>query len=202
MNDVNATPLHGSAPGAGTVRDWRRGLPALVGRRAFVREVDARDAANLLAELNDPEVTRFVPQPPNTLDGFDRFIGWAIRLRAEGDGACFSVLPLDKSVPLGLISLRKPEQDTSPWTWGFIFGESAWGTGLFHDAAQVVLPFAFEVIGLSSLEAWSPLANGRAHGALAKLGAEPELKRNTLCPDGRSGDYVVWTISASTLRRH
>jgi RimJ/RimL family protein N-acetyltransferase len=180
---------------------WRDGLPSLTGRRAFVREVEPRDAPSLLRELNAIEVKRFVPPPPDTLEGFDRFIAWAIRLRSEGQGACFSVLPLQKSTPVGLMSLRKPDQETAPWTWGFIFGSSAWGTGLFQDAALHVLTFAFGTMRLSTLEAWSPLTNGRAHGALAKLGAEPELRRKVQSPDGRSGDYVVWTISPSMLPR-
>jgi RimJ/RimL family protein N-acetyltransferase len=181
---------------------WREGLPALTGTRAFVREVEVRDAPVLLKELNAPEVRRFVPPPPDTLDGFERFIGWALRLRSQGHGACFCVSAIDKSAPVGLMSLRRPEHDSVPWNWGFIFGAGAWGTGLFHDAALQVLTFAFNEMRLPLIEAWSPLTNGRAHGALGKLGAEPELRRRVQSPDGRCGDYVVWTTSPDTLRRN
>ena len=94
----------------------------------------------------------------------------------------------------GIISLRAPKVPGVPWNWGFVFGSPAWGTGAFAEAARLALDFGFHDIGLPAIEAWCPLSNGRAHGALAKLGAEPELVKNVDAPDGRHGRFIRWTI--------
>lgn len=174
---------------------WQQGLPELAGLRARLREVSPADAAVLVEEIATSEVVRFLPPAPATAAGFESFINRAIQGRASGECFCFAVLAPSDSMPVGLIMLRAPGSDHSAWDWGFVFGRRAWGTGLFAEAAGLVLAFAFNVVGIDKLEAWSILPNGRAHGALAKLGAEPELRRQVRAPDGRFGDFILWTLA-------
>ena len=70
--------------------------------------------------------------------------------------------------------------------WGFALGAEFWGTGMFVDGAELVLDFAFDVLGVHRLEARAALKNGRGNGALQKLGAMQEgvLRRSFL----RNGD--------------
>src|SRR5262245_59645400 len=71
--------------------DWRTGLPVLTGQRVTLRELRLSDAASLFAMLTTEEVSRFISPPPNTIEGFERFIAWTIRQRTAGTYACFAV---------------------------------------------------------------------------------------------------------------
>jgi RimJ/RimL family protein N-acetyltransferase len=182
--------------------DWRAGLPILTGPHVCCREAEPGDAASLAGEFADAEVRRFIAKPPESVDGFEKFLQWAIHERRDGRGLLYAVLTAAPDLRLaGLISLRMPHVPGAAWNWGFVFGARSWGTGLFGESSRLVLRFVFASLGLPELEAWSPLANGRAHRALAKLGAEPELRRDAEAPDGRRGHYIRWTITPEDLRR-
>ena len=77
-----------------------------------------------------------------------------------------------------------------------------WGTGLFVEAANLVLAFAFDTMGVHRIEARTALANGRANGALRKLGAarEGRLRRSFLVGNEYHDD-VLWALLADDWRR-
>jgi RimJ/RimL family protein N-acetyltransferase len=174
--------------------EWRNGLPSLMGPRVTVRELCPEDAGSLHAALTAPDVSRFVPPPPSTTAGFEQFIKRGLQERAAGRAAIFGVQLVGESDAVGLVAFRAPTEPQLPWHWGFIFGRRTWGTGIFQEAAQLCLSFAFGTLQLRIVEAWCSLANGRANGALAKLGATPELRRQACAPDGRFGDFLVWSV--------
>lgn len=179
-------------------RDWRQGLPQLSRGPVRLREVDVSDVSALMAFLTTPDTARFIPPPPTTVEGFEAFIRAMHDGRAAGRIACFVVLPPDSDVADGIMSLRVPAahpvSSEGPWNFGFVFGRHTWGTGRFESAARLMLEFAFREMDLPRVEAWSSLPNGRAHGALAKLGAEPALMKDVDAPDGRHGHFICWTI--------
>ncbi|MGZ8739488.1 MAG: GNAT family N-acetyltransferase, partial [Gaiellaceae bacterium] len=82
--------LHTPTPSA---PDWRMGLPVLTGRQVSLRELRASDAPALFAALSSEQVSKFISPPPATVDGFGRFINWAIRQRQAGQYVCFAVVP-------------------------------------------------------------------------------------------------------------
>jgi len=158
--------------------------------------VSLDDEPSLIEELASPEVTKFIAPPPTGPGAFARFVSWAVSQRQAGRSLYLSVIPVGYDRAVGVTSLHAyvPHGSHVAWNWGFAVGAAWWGTGLFQDTAALTLRFAFDTMGLPQVEAWSPLTNGRAHGALDKLGGEPELLRNVRAPDGRHGTFVKWTI--------
>jgi RimJ/RimL family protein N-acetyltransferase len=73
-------------------------------------------------------------------------------------------------------------------------GSRYWGAGLLGEAAALVLGFAFRQVGLEAVEAWVVAENRRANRALEKLGGVAVHKPDTRSPDGRTADFVVWTL--------
>jgi RimJ/RimL family protein N-acetyltransferase len=66
---------------------------------------------------------------------------------------------------------------------------------MFMDAAELIVDFAFEVLGTHRLEARAVLKNGRGNGALRKLGAVQEgVLRRSFLRNGEYLDQVLWTI--------
>jgi RimJ/RimL family protein N-acetyltransferase len=174
---------------------WRHAVPVLHGRMADIRAIERDDAPALLALLTTEEVSRFGTSPPATLEGFESFIAWSTDQRAEGRHICFSVIPHGFGTAVGLLQVRSVEQGFQTAEWGFALGSAFWGTGLFMDAARLVLDFVFDTLGAHRLEARAAVTNGRGNGALRKLGAVQEgVLRRAHGRDGHYIDQALWSI--------
>jgi len=185
-----------------TTSDWTTGLPVMAGTGFSLRELRLEDAASLLAMLTTEEVSRFISPPPTTVEGFERFIQWALRERQAGNYACFAVVPAGMDTAIGIFQLRSLEQGFATAEWGFALGSQFWGTGVFVEGARLVLDFAFDVIGARRLEARAAVANGRGNGALRKLGAVKEgVLRRSFQRHGQYHDQVLWGILAEDWRQ-
>jgi ribosomal-protein-alanine N-acetyltransferase len=175
--------------------DWKKGLPMLTSGEVTLRELQLSDAPSLFAMLTTEEVARFISPPPTTVHGFERFIIWANAERQAGRYACFAVVPKGLDTAIGIFQVRQLEPGFGNAEWGFAIGSPYWGTGTFEIAAEMVLEFAFETIGVHRLEARAAVRNGRGNGALRKVGATCEgvLRRSFL----RNGEYLdqqLWSI--------
>jgi RimJ/RimL family protein N-acetyltransferase len=184
-----------------TTTDWKAGLPILAGSSFTLRELRVEDAPALLAMLTTEEVSRFISPPPTTVEGFERFIMWAQRERQAGNYACFAVVPAGTDTAAGIFQLRSLESGFSNAEWGFAIGSQFWGTGIFAEAARMVIDFAVDVIGTHRLEARAAVANGRGNGALRKIGAVQEgVLRRSFQRHGIHHDQVLWGILAEDWR--
>jgi ribosomal-protein-alanine N-acetyltransferase len=181
--------------------DWRLALPMLHGRDVTLRELRLSDAAALLAFLSTEEVSRFISPPPTSLAGFERFVEWTRRERADGKYVCFGIVPAGFNQAVGLLQVRQLNGSFETAEWGFALGSSFWGTGLFVESARAVLGFVFNSMGTQRLEARSSVQNGRGNGALQKLGALREaVLRRAFLREGVYHDQILWSIVASDWR--
>jgi [ribosomal protein S5]-alanine N-acetyltransferase len=182
--------------------DWRNALPVMVGKKVMIRELEVSDAPALFAMLTPEEVSRFISPPPTTVEGFERFIAWACAERAAGRYACFAVVPHGMQAPIGLFQMRQLEPGFATAEWGFAIGSAYWGTGMFIDAARMVVNFAVETVGVLRLEARAAVANGRGNGALRKLGAVQEgVLRRSFLKNGQFLDQMLWSILGEEWRQ-
>src|SRR5258708_35157972 len=124
--------------------DWQRGLPTLRGAQVVLRELRASDAPSLFALLTTEEVARFISPPPSTVEGFERFISWTLRQRAEGTYACFAVTVTGYDTAVGIFQVRSTEPGFGTAEWGFAIGSAFRGQGLFHLGAALGLVFALD----------------------------------------------------------
>ena len=182
-------------------RDWRAGLPELCGSLVTLRDLRASDASSLFAAVNCDEVTRFIAPPPPTVAGFEKFIAWSHRQRQAGQYVCFAVVPRGSDTAIGLFQIRSLEPDFGNAEWGFAIAPEFWGTGMFADGAQLMIEFAFDVIGSYRLEARAATRNVRGNNALRKLGAVREgVTRKSFLRKGEFLDQSLWTILAEEWR--
>jgi [ribosomal protein S5]-alanine N-acetyltransferase len=182
--------------------DWRQQLPTMVGTRVTLRELKLSDAPALLATMTAEDVARFISTPPDTVEGFERFIQWAQRERGHGRYACFAVVPHGMTHPIGLFQLRQIDSGFTTAEWGFAIASAFWGGGYFVDAGRMIVDFAIDTVGVTRLEARSAVANGRGNGALRKMGAVQEgVLRRAFRKDGRYLDQALWSILAADWRQ-
>jgi RimJ/RimL family protein N-acetyltransferase len=182
-------------------KDWRHGLPVLRGNQVVLRELRVADAPSLSALLTTEEVSRFIWQPPATVDAFEEFIARISRQRAAGTCACFAVTLKGYDTAIGIFQIRETMPNFASAEWGFALGSAFWGTGVFQESARLVLAFAFETLHVHRLEARAAVRNGRGHGALRKIGAVAEgVLRKSLLRDGQYLDQTLYAILAEDWR--
>jgi RimJ/RimL family protein N-acetyltransferase len=188
-------PLHALQTPSAVTSDWRTGLPCLTGTLVSLRELRASDAPALFSALSSDQVSKFISPPPATVDGFGRFISWAIRQRQAGQYVCFAIVPHGLDTAVGIFQVRSLEPAFGTAEWGFAVAAEFWGTGVFTDGAKLAVNFAFDVLGVHRLEARAALKNGRGNGALRKLGAIQEgVLRRSFLRNGEYLDQALWTI--------
>jgi [ribosomal protein S5]-alanine N-acetyltransferase len=178
-----------------TTTDWQHRLPTLTGHNVVLRELRTSDAQSLFAMLTTEEVSRFISPPPSTVEGFERFIAWTLRMRTAGTYACFAVTLKGHDTAIGIFQVRELEHGFGTAEWGFAIGSPFWGTGIFADGADLVLEFAFETLGVHRLEARCAVKNGRGNGALRKIGAVQEgVLRKSFLRNGEYLDQVLYGV--------
>jgi RimJ/RimL family protein N-acetyltransferase len=177
------------------IADWRQSIPVLTGKKLTLRELRVDDAPTLFSMLSTHETARFISPPPTTVDGFQRFVEWAIRERERGSYICFAIVPEGMTSAVGLFQVRALEPGFGTAEWGFALGSPYWGSGLFLEGARLVLDFVFDAVGVHRLEARASIANGRGNGALRKLGAVQEgVLRRSFLRNGEYHDQVLWSV--------
>ena len=173
---------------------WTDRVPPLHGDLTTLREVAASDVYPLFTLFSDPAVTAYMAPPPPTLAKFAGFVEWSHRQRAEGHGVCFGIVPDGMTAAVGILQVRV-DPALSGAEWGFVLSTHFWSTGVFSDAANALVEFAFTIMHVERLEARIARRNRRAHAAVQKLGARFESTLASSSPQGiRRDPESVWAL--------
>ena len=173
---------------------WTARVPLLHGDLMTLREVAASDVHTLFTLFSDPAVTAYMAPPPPTPAKFAGFVEWSHQQRAQGRGICFGIVPEGMTAAVGILQVRL-DPALSKAEWGFVLSAHFWSTGVFSDAATLLVDFAFTTMDVERLEARIALRNRRAHAAIQKLGARFESTLPSSSPEGIPRDpESVWTL--------
>ena len=180
---------------------WTDHVPPLHGGLTTLREVDASDVHPLFTLFSDPAVTAYMAPPPPTLAKFAGFVEWSQQERGQGRGVCFGIVPDGMTAAVGILQVRGLDSTSSDAEWGFVLSTHFWSSGVFADAANALMEFAFTTMHLQRLEARIALRNQRAHAAVQKLGARFESTLAASSPTGIPRDpETVWTLREDDWR--
>jgi len=173
---------------------WTDRVPPLHADLTTLREVAASDVYSLFTLFSDPAVTAYMAPPPPTLAKFAGFVEWSHQQRAQGRGVCFGIVPDGMAAAVGILQVRF-DPTVSGAEWGFVLSTHFWSTGVFSDAANALLEFAFTTLHVERLEARIAQRNQRAHAAVKKLGARFESTLESSSPEGIARDpESVWAL--------
>ena len=174
---------------------WCERLPFLRGHMTTLREVAVSDVYTLFTLFSDPAVTAYMAPPPPNLAKFAGFVDWSHRERKQGHGLCFGIVPDGMTAAVGILQVRCIDSTFSSAEWGFVLSAHFWSTGVFAEAADLLVEFGFTTLCIDRLEARIALRNRRGHGAVRKLGALPGATLFTSSETGVPRDpELVWTL--------
>ena len=180
---------------------WTERVPSLPGDLTTLREVAASDVYTLFTLFSDPAISAYMAPPPPTLAKFAGFVVWSHQEREQGHGLCFGIVPDGMTAAVGILQVRSLDSMFTSAEWGFVLSAHFWSTGVFFDAANVLVEFVFTTMNVDRLEARIAMRNRRAHTAVQKLGARFESTLATSSPQGIPRDpELVWTLKQGDWR--
>jgi RimJ/RimL family protein N-acetyltransferase len=182
---------------------WTARLPQLRGELTTLREIATTDVYTLFTLFADPAVTTYMAPPPPTLAKFAGFVAWSQEERGQGRGLCFGIVPQGMTTAVGILQVRALDPAATAFTgeWGVVLSAHFWSTGVFLDAANALMEFAFTGMRVERLEARVALRNARANAAVQKLGSRSEGTLASVSPGGIPRDpEVVWALREDDWR--
>src|SRR5919109_1602607 len=167
--------------------DWRKELPTLASGLVTLREPAGNDLGPLVDLLSINDATRFGVDTPVADASVQQLIERVPRERSAGLAFTYAITLNPSRVLVGLFQVRQVDPAFDAGEWECTIAPSSRGSGVFVDAARLVGSFSFGSVGMRRLEARVLVQNGRANGALRKLGAVQEgILRRSL---RRGGEY-------------
>ena len=170
-------------------------FPNLESERLFFRPVTPADVNEVLALRSDPSIMKYIPRPiaKNKQDALDHiemlcnginkneFINWAITLK--GDNKL-----------IGMICLLRMQLNNFRTEIGYILHPDYQGRGIMHEAVNLIVEYAFEVLKFHSIEAIIDPDNKASEKVLLKNGfvKEAHLKENEFY-NGKFLDTVIYS---------
>ncbi|HEX4347000.1 MAG TPA: GNAT family protein [Vicinamibacterales bacterium] len=186
-----------------SLTDWKRQLPLLTSRGVTLREPVATDLGPLFDLLSLSDASRFGIDEPVTEVAVHEFIERVATQRAAGTAFAFAVTPGTSRTLVGLVYVKQLDLAFETAEWEVTLAPSARGTGAFLEAARLVGSFTFGTAGTNRLEARVIVQNGRANGAMRKLGAVQEgVLRRSLRRGSDYLDQVLWSILKEDWGEH
>lgn len=194
--ELTGAPVAAPPAAAPATANWREQLPVLTRPGLTLREPVAADVVALFTALpaDAPEQVLIDP-PPASVSGYESFVERVQAGRRAGQLACWAVVPDDSDVPVGIIGVRAMDPQASMVEGFAVIAQEFRGTPLFQTAGRMVLGCLFSQMRVHRAEFRIDVRNGRANGALRKLGATQEgLLRRARRVHGECHDQVLWAI--------
>jgi RimJ/RimL family protein N-acetyltransferase len=174
---------------------WRTELPTLVGRAVTLREPASQDLGPLVDLLSLNDATRFGLEESVSEVSVQELIDRIARERANGVSFTYAITLSGGRNLIGLLQVRSLDPAFEAAEWECTIAPSSRGSGVFVDAARLVGSFAFGTLKSHRLEARVLVQNGRANGAMRKLGAVQEgVLRRSIRRGDEYCDQVLWSL--------
>ena len=148
----------------------------LLTERLRIREVSPADWQAVHEYGADPEVSRYMPWGPNTVEETQVFIKRTIeQQKAEPRQAYEMVMVLRATGKLiGGVGLRVHGEKRDKGDIGYILRQDLWGQGYVTEAARAMLAFGFKDLGLHRIWATCDTRNTGSYRVMEKLGMRRE----------------------------
>jgi len=159
--------LHAKAPSRKSSR-----LPQIRTRRLTLRGLRLDDAGRIGQLLGDRAIARNTEQIPHPYGGKEAAEDWIRKQREAylaGQSVTFAIAPRNRKQLIGMIGLELAEEHNLA-EMGFWIGKPYWNKGYVTEAAEAVLRYGFETLGLNRIWAAHFGSNPASGRVMKKLG--------------------------------
>jgi RimJ/RimL family protein N-acetyltransferase len=193
----------GKETSALSIPEWRQQPPQLTAKLVTLREPTSSDLRPLIDLLSLVDASRFGLEEPVSEIAVQQMLDRMARERSAGLAFTYVVTIPSTRALVGLVQTRQIDLSWESAEWECTIAPSWRGTGVFLETARLVGSFAFGTVGVHRLEARVLLQNGRANGALRKLGAVQEgILRESMRRGNDYLDQVLWSVLKEDWGEH
>jgi ribosomal-protein-alanine N-acetyltransferase len=193
----------GKETGTSSTPDWRQELPPLTAKLVTLREPSSSDLRPLMDLLLLADASRFGIDEPVSELAVQQMLDRIAHDRRTGVAFSYVITVPSTRAVVGLLQTRQIDLSWESAEWECTLAPSWRGTGVFLEAARLIGSFAFGTVGVHRLEARVLLQNGRANGALRKLGAVQEgILRESMRRGNEYLDQVLWSVLKEDWGEH
>lgn len=146
-------------------------IPELPGDRVHLRELTEDDVPAWFERATDIESAALAGDP--VPESIDVCFQWLERHRARfrsQDGIRWAIVPKGMTRSVGSIGLNISSEEHGAAALGAVIGRAYWSKGFGTCAAQLVVAYAFSILGLIELRADLLKSNPASKRVLEKLG--------------------------------
>lgn len=177
-------------------------FPEITTARLRLREKHESDAQDMLHLRTHPAVTKYLDRENDKdVAAVEELIRSIKDSYSKGNGISWGICLPDDPRIIGDISIWRIDKKNHRGEVGYSLLPEYWKGGFMSEAMAEVLRFAFEEIGLHSLEANTSVGNDASHALLRKFGfvQEAHFKENWEFR-GKFYDSVIFSLLARNWR--
>ena len=144
-------------------------FPELRTTRLELREIIPADIHHVFEGLSHPDVIRYYGVSYTSLESTQQQMKWFDNLRIESSGIWWAICDRAANMFLGAAGFNNIDRQLQSAEIGFWLLPAHWGKGYIHEAVQAILPYAFDVLHLQTIEALVETENKNSAAVLQKL---------------------------------
>lgn len=148
----------------------------LATKRLRLREFLGKDHDAVHRYASDPEVTRYMDWGPNDENATRVFLQ-EVRSSAASyprSRYALAVVRRDLDQLIGSVELQLAGSKPDSAALGYVFARQSWGNGYATEAADALLRYGFDELGLHEIMATCDPNNNASAAVLEKIGMRPE----------------------------
>ena len=177
-------------------------MPELETPRLLLRRMRVCDSADMYDYARRADVTEYLLWRPHTDIGYTRryleYLGGRYRIGAHYEWA---VIHKESKRMIGTCGFARVDCPNNCAELGYVLHPDFHGQGLMTEAAERVLRFGFQVLGLNRIEARYMLGNDPSRRVMDRLGMLFEgVQRSAMLVKGAYKDIATCSILAKDYR--
>lgn len=183
----------------GTPREYFSRLPQVETSRLLLRPMALRDAHDVFAYSQDPEVARHVLWTAHrSIWETKAYIRWVINQYRNAEPSSWCIVDKAENRVIGTIGFMSFQPENATVEVGYSLSREYWNRGLMTEALAAVLRECFAVLKLHRVEAQHFSANPSSGRVMEKCGMTHEgTLRRRICNKGEFMDVEMWAILRS-----
>jgi RimJ/RimL family protein N-acetyltransferase len=170
----------------------------LEGEHVRLMPLRMEHARALFEAADEDDIWRWMVPRPQGLEGYGRYIRWALDQQILGAQLPFAVFRKSDRVLVGTTRYAHIDPPNRTLEIGYtLYGKGARRTPLNTECKLLLLRHAFETLGANRVWLQTDKRNERSQRAIARLGAtrEGELRNERVLADGHLRTSVVFGIT-------
>ena len=169
----------------------------LTSERLILRDFTEKDFEAVHKYAKDPEVVKFMPWGPNTVEDTNSFLKRKLEEQRVNPRIVYDVAVTlkDSGLLIGGCGLQRKNTDSTEGSIGYCLNKKYWGKGIGTEVAQTLIRFGFMELGLHRIFATCDPENTASRNVLEKNGLRLEGHfRENIRMRGQWRDTLTYAI--------